>query len=141
MIALKVETPMTTETQTGFKIETVDFINDLIEQGYSKDGIYQFIAEHNENDFIQYYETYVSFSESYSYDAVDAFIQEFGVYEIERFEDAYRGEYSSKGDYAEQYVSDCYTVDIPGFLEIDWEASFENLDCIYVNGFVFDRNY
>lgn len=46
-----------------------------------------------------------------------------------------------KGDYAEDFVSSCYCLDIPGFVEVDWENTFDNLDCVYSNGFVFDSQF
>ena len=49
----------------------------------------------------------------YVRELLTAFVAEFGIQSIAGFEDAYRGEYSSKADYAEQYVTDCYTTDLP----------------------------
>ncbi|NBO72452.1 MAG: hypothetical protein EBU66_19230 [Bacteroidetes bacterium] len=141
MIALKVERPMI-ETQEQLKESTVEFINELISENYAQDDIYEFIAEHGENDLVQYYVKYVEIGESYSYRAVDIFIEEFGIDNVEKFEDAFRGGgYASKADYAEQFVSDCYCIDLPAFIEIDWETTFDNLDCVYVDGFVFDTQF
>lgn len=137
---IKVEHQMTA-TQVQFDIEIQGFIDELIENNYCEDDIYDFIDEQGEQNLINYYEEYVKFGEQYSYDAVDAFVAEFGIADIESFEDAYRGAYESKGDYAEQFISDCYAVEIPGFVEIDWEATFNNMDCVYADGFVFDTNY
>jgi hypothetical protein len=140
MIALKVERPMT-ETQVQLKEATVDFIKDLVEQSYYDEDMYIFIGEHGEDTFVQYYEEYVQFGESYNYRAVDTFIEEFGIDNLSSFEDAYRGEWESKADYAENFVTDCYSVDFPAFIEIDWENTFDNLDSVYVNGFVFDTKF
>ena len=140
MIALKVERPMT-ETQVQLKESTVEFINGLVSENYAQDDIYDFIAEYGEDNLVQYYVNYVEIGESYSYEAADIFIEEFGIDNVEKFEDAYRGEWNSKADYAEQFVTDCYSVDFPAFIEIDWENTFDNLDCVYVNGFVFDTQF
>jgi len=141
MIALKVERPMT-ETQVQLKESTVEFINELVSENYAQDDIYDFIAEYGEDNLTQYYVNYVEIGESYSYEAVDIFIEEFGIDNVEKFEDAFRGGgYSSKGDYAEQFVTDCYCINLPTFVEIDWENTFDNLDCVYVNGFVFDTQF
>jgi hypothetical protein len=130
---------MTTETKVQLQVETEDFITHLVENSFSVDDIYDFIAEYGENKFINYYEEYVEIGEEYSYPAVDDFIEEFGIESISGFQDAYRGQYETKGEYAEQFVNDCYCVDIPEFLVIDWESSFDNLDCVFTeNGFVFD---
>jgi hypothetical protein len=141
MIALKVERPMI-ETQEQLKESTVEFINELISENYAQDDIYEFIAEHGEDDLVQYYVKYVEIGESYSYRAADIFIEEFGIDNVEKFEDAFRGSgYASKADYAEQFVTDCYCIDLPTFIEIDWETTFDNLDCVYINGFVFDTQF
>ena len=141
MIALKVERPMI-ETQEQLKESTVEFIAELISENYAQDDIYEFIAEHGEDDLVQYYVKYVEIGESYSYRAVDIFIEEFGIDNVEKFEDAFRGGgYSSKEEYAEQFVTDCYCINLPTFVEIDWETTFDNLDCVYVNGFVFDTQF
>jgi hypothetical protein len=140
MIALKVERPMS-ETQVQLKESTVEFINGLVSENYAQDDIYDFIAEYGEDNLVRYYVNYVEIGESYSYEAADIFIEEFGIDNVEQFEDAYRGEWNSKADYAEQFVTDCYSVDFPAFIEIDWENTFDNLDCVYVNGFVFDTQF
>ena len=124
--------------------ETVDKITELLEDSYALEDIVEFIDENSEEDFRKYYEDYVTIGEEYSYGAVDAFIEEFGLYTLTTtaFEDSYRGQYDSKADYAESYVSDCYVVDLPGFLEIDWEASFDNMDVVFnSNGYVFDNQF
>lgn len=141
MIALKVERPMT-ETQVQLKESTVEFIDELVSENYAQDDIYDFIAEYGEDNLTQHYVNYVEIGESYSYRAADIFIEEFGIDNIEKFEDAFRGSgYASKADYAEQFVTDCYCIDLPTFIEIDWENTFDNLDCVYVNGFVFDTQF
>lgn len=137
---IKVKHQMTA-TQIQLKVETEDFITYLLEENYHDEDIYEFINEHGEDNFVEYYEQYVELGEENSYGAVDAFIAEFSLQDLDNFEDAYRGEYSSKADYAEQFVSDCYCIDMPSFVEIDWEASFDNMDCIYVDGFVFDTQF
>jgi len=128
-------------TQVELKTETQELISELVGDSYAVDDIYEFIAEYGESNFVEHYENYVQFGESHSYEAVDAFIEEFGIDNFQSFEDAYRGEWNSKAEYAENYVTDCYSIDHPGFLEIDWDATFENLDCVYANGFVFDSQF
>jgi len=132
---------MTTATQMNLKESTVELINELVNDSYSVEDIYEFIAEQGEDNFVNYYEDYVQYGEGYSYAAVDAFVEEFGIDNIGGFEDSYRGQWDSKEDYAENFVTDCYSIDNPGFVEIDWNATFDNLDCIYVDGFVFDSQF
>ena len=126
----------------SYSQETVDKIEELIAETYCLEDIVEFIEANSEEDFRNFYEDYVTTGEEYSYDAVNAFIEEFGIDNIGSFVDAYRGEWESKAQYAENYVSDCYSVDLPGFLEIDWEATFDNLDVVFnVNGYVFNTQF
>ena len=136
--------PFTMNYKEVYEQETVDKIEELLEDSYALEDIVEFIDANSEEDFRKYYEEYVVAGEEYSYEAVDAFIEEFGLQSFTQsnFEDAYRGQWESKAQYAENYVSDCYVVDLPGFLEIDWEASFDNLDVtITEDGYVFDTQF
>jgi len=135
--------PFTMNYKEVYSQETVNKITELLEDSYCLEDIVEFIDENSEEDFRKYYEDYVTLGEEYSYGAVDAFIEEFGLYTLTTtaFEDSYRGQYDSKADYAEQYVSDCYVIDLPGFLEIDWEASFDNMNEVFCNGYVFDTQF
>ncbi len=124
--------------------KTANKIEELVAESYCLEDIVEFIEENSEEDFCNLYEEYVNVGEQYSYGAVDAFIEEFGLHSFTAtcFEDAYRGQWESKADYAENYVTDCYSIDLPGFLEIDWEATFDNLDVtITENGYVFDTQF
>ena len=124
--------------------ETVDVIEELIADSYALEDIVEFIDANSEAMFRSYYQIYVKIGEEYSYEAVDAFIEEFGLHSLvgDNFQNSYQGQYDSKADYAESYVSDCYVVDLPSFLEIDWEASFNNLDVVFSkDGYVFDNQF
>ncbi len=132
-----------TETQTELKGSTLEFINELLEESYAEDDMYDFINEHGEDDFVKHYEEYVGFGEEYNYDAVDAFIASFGIDCLGHFSDAYRGSWESEAQFAEEFVSDVYG-EIPSYIVVDWEGTWEqNLkyDFIYEEGFVFDRNF
>ena len=130
---------LTVNYKEVYSQETVNKIEELLEDSYCLEDIVEFIDENSEEDFRKYYEDYVTIGEEYSYGAVDAFIEEFGLYTLttSNFEDSYRGQYDSKADYAEQFVNDCYCVDIPGFVEVDWNATFDNMDEVFCNGYVF----
>ena len=125
--------------------ETVDVIEELIADSYALEDIVDFIDKYSEAEFRNHYQTYVENGEEYSYEAVDAFIEEFGLHSLtgDNFQDSYRGQYNSKADYADSYVRDCYVdVNLPSFLEIDWEASFNNLDVVFSkDGYVFDNQF
>ena len=134
--------PFTMNYQEVYSQETVNVIEELVADSYSLEDIVEFIDANSEEDFRNFYEDYVTTGEEYSYGAVNAFIEEFGIDNIGSFVDAYRGEWESKAQYAENYVSDCYSVDLPSFLEIDWEATFDNLDVtISFDGYVFDTQF
>lgn len=119
-------------------------IDNRIAENYYLDDMIDFINEHGADNFYNLYEDYCEMGEEYSYDAVDAFIEEFGIhtFRASAFQDAYRGQWESKADYAEQYVSDCYNVELPGFVEVDWEATFDNMNEVFTaEGYVFNSQF
>lgn len=144
-----------TETQTELKDSnidlkgsTVEFINELLDESFAKDDIYNFIAEHGEDDFVNYYEEYVNVGEEYCYEAVDAFIAAFGIECLSHFSDAYQGSYESEAYFAEEYVNEVECITIPSYIVVDWQATWDyNLrhDFVYevcgTQGFVFNRNF
>lgn len=134
---------MTANYKETLKAETVEFIDELLEENYALDDILKFIDEYNEEDFVSYYEEYVSQGENLGYDVVDKFIEEFGLDCVESCEEAYQGEYSSPADFAEQFISDCYG-EVSPLVVVDWTATYEqNLyyDYAYVDGYVFNKNF
>jgi dimeric dUTPase (all-alpha-NTP-PPase superfamily) len=136
--------PFTMSYKEVYSQETVDKIEELLEDSYALEDIIEFIDANSEADFRTYYEDYVSVGENHSYGAVDAFIEEFGlhVFTQSNFENSYLGQYDSKADYAEQYTSDVYCVELPSFVEVDWEATFDNLDVVFsANGYVFNTQF
>lgn len=133
---------LTSENYKQFLGESiVEKIESYLEENFYIDDMIAFIQEYGDAAFCNQYDEYVEAGESNSYEAVDAFIEEFGFECLGGFEDAYCGEWSSKADYAENFVSDCYCLDIPIFVEVDWENTFDNLDCVYSNGFVFNTEF
>jgi len=147
MIALQTNIQPVAVTPVNFMIEldenVISKINELMEDSFYLDDMLDFINEHGDDNFIKYYDDYVRFGEDNSYAAVDAFIEEFGIQEVERFEDAYHGEWESPEVFAEVYCDDMgYT--IPDLIVVDWEATWErNLqdDYAFNNGYVFNKNY
>ena len=75
--------------------------------------------------------------------AIEAFIELYGEENVGSFEDAYQGEYESGAHFAESLVSDCYCLDIPAFVCIDWEATWDELyyDYSIEDGYVFSDNF
>ena len=60
------------------KAETVEKIEELLDESYDLEAMLVFIDEYNEADFVAYYEEYVRCGEAIGYEAVDALIGEMG---------------------------------------------------------------
>jgi len=124
------------------KPETVEFIK-ANEEEYALDCMLEFIDEHNEDDFVQVYDTYIEMGEKLGYDVVDAFIKEEGIVNIEHVEDAFVGVYSSEAAFVEEYLDDV-GYNIPVFLVVDWQATWDQslrFDYTFVDGYVFRSDY
>lgn len=80
--------------------------------------------------------------ERYGDDAVDAFIDYWSADDLEYFEEAYQSAERPE-DFARELVEGCYGLDVPSFVEIDWDATWENLrwDYIELNGYIFRTNW
>ena len=108
-----------------------------------------FIENHSEEEFVDHYETYNRLCEDYGQNLVDEFIEDFDVSTIENFEDMYQGQYNSGADFANQIATDCgyiksYQGDLPSWIEIDWEKTWDNLSYDYtelIGGHIFNNNY
>ena len=108
-----------------------------------------FIENHSEEEFIDHYETYNRLVDDYGQNLIDEFIEDFDVSTIENFEDMYQGQYNSGADFAEQIATDCgyiksYQGDLPSWIEIDWEKTWDNLSYDYtelLGGHIFNNNY
>jgi len=134
-----------TATLIKYNQTTEEKIQELAEENYAQDDMYAFIEEYGQDAFVQFYEEYVTFGEDHCYEAVDAFIDAFGIDCLASFEDAYYGQYDSEEEFSEQYVGDAYShqlQDLP--IVIDWTATWEtNLryDFTFNEGFVFNSNF
>jgi hypothetical protein len=104
--------------------ETVEKIDELLEENYFLDDMLEFIDEHNESDFVAYYEEYVRCGEIIGYEAVDALISELGdISYIEDCDERYQGCYHNEAEFAEEFYSELY--EVPCALVIDWEATWD----------------
>ena len=106
---------------------------ELLEDVINEELALEFIEEHGEKDFAEYYEQYETLVEEYGQWLVDAYIEDYFVSAVEFFEEAYQGKYESGAEFAEQIVTDCGYIDnnIPSWVEIDWQATWENLSYDY----------
>ena len=87
----------------------------------------------------EYQEVYDKLCENHHEEAIEAFLTIWEESDLEHFEDAYVGCYESEKDFAEQYTTDVYGLDVPSFVVIDWQATWDLLsyDYEFVNGYVF----
>ena len=109
--------------------ETKELLEDVIDDELALD----FIEEHGEEKFAEYYQQYEALVEEYGQGLVDEYVEDYFLDAIDHFEDAYQGEYESGADFAEQIASDCGYIsrDMPSWVEIDWAATWENLSYDY----------
>ena len=122
------------------KIHFTDFYMALLEvRGESVDDIEEetIEAENSDNQ-----EAINEALEDYPADGIRAFIEYFGEDCISDISDSYQGEMSG-AEFAEQLVSDCYSLDIPSFVSVDWEDTWDNLrhDYIEQDGYIFCINF
>jgi hypothetical protein len=125
-----------------FNEEVANKIDEFVDDCYSLQDILDFIDANSEDDFLHYYEEYVTQGENLGYDVVDAFVEEFGLDCVEDAEKSYYGEFRTEAEFAEEFTSDQY--DIPPFVVIDWHETFEQhlyYDFAFVNGYVFRKHY
>ena len=116
---------LTDNYRDTLNVETVSMIDNLIAENYELTDMLEFIDQHNESDFVSYYEEYVRCGEEIGYEAVDALIEEMGdVSYVEGCDERYRGVYESKADFAEQFITDVYG-SIPDFVVVDWEQTYD----------------
>jgi hypothetical protein len=114
---------LTASYQEMLTADTVDKIDELLEENYALDDMLEFIDTYNENDFVAYYEEYVRCGEAIGYEAVDALIGEMGhVSDIEDCDERYQGFYDDEAEFAEYVHSEAY---IPEGIVVDWEATWE----------------
>jgi antirestriction protein len=117
---------LTANYKETLNAQTVEKIDELLDENYALDDMLEFIDTHNEEDFVSFYEEYVRCGEAIGYEAVDALIEEMGsVSDIEDCDERYRGEYESTADFAEQFTTEVYG-DVPSHVVVDWEATYDN---------------
>ena len=107
------------------ELKTVDQLNDELIQKYPE-----------QKDILE------ELLEDYDSEAIQEFIDYFGEDMLESFTDAYQGEMTG-AEFAEQLVTDCYCLDIPAFVCIDWEATWEELryDFTELGDYIFAQNF
>jgi hypothetical protein len=113
---------LTSNYRDVFAPETLTLIDGFVDSLYDLDAILEFIDEHSEEDFREYYELYVELGESHSYEAVDGFIELNDLFDLKHFEKAYIGYFPSAADFAEDFFEG-ETSRMDYRIVIDWEET------------------
>ena len=124
--------------------ETVEKIDQLLEDSYALEDIINFIEENCEADFRKSYEDYCAIGKEFSYEAVDAFIEEFGLQlvTVSSFEDSYLVCFESGADFVAHHLAQDYDIVLPDFLKVDLDATLESLDVVFTaDGYAFRSQF
>ena len=99
-------------------------------------------AQELKAECVDYQEQIDELLEDFDALAIKAFIDLYGAEELENFADYYHRERSG-AEFAEQLVTDCYCLDIPSFVCVDWSATWDQLSYDYdeQDGYIFARNW
>ena len=123
--------------------ELLDHYNELFNWEYNE--MCEFIENYGETEFQTHYTKYHQLVDDYGQNLIDEFANHFDIDTIEHFEDMYQGQYKNGGDFAESLVSECYSMDIPSWVVVDWQSSWDNaLSYDYTEigeGYIFNDNY
>ena len=133
---------------TSYSEETQTQIEEFLENtfGWDEDELVAFVERFGEEKFKLYFEEYADMVDDIGIGVVEAFLDVFDIDSISSCRDAYMGCYESGAEFAEQIAEDCGDVprDMPSWIEIDWKASWDNLDYDYVecsDGHIFSQNF
>jgi antirestriction protein len=130
-----------------FKADTVELIEELLEDNYDLNSILEFVDEHSEDDLLTYYVDYVDQGEKCGFEVVDAFVEENGFCDVEHCGEAYVGCYADGAEFAEEYLSEMEN--IPDSIVVDWDLTWErslayDFDIVekgFRNCFIFRKYY
>ena len=124
-----------------------ELFNELVDDGHDADDLQAFIDEYGKSQFVDYIEEYLQAVDEYNEEVVESFIEIFDIESIGSLSDSYQGQYDSGAEFAEQLARDCCDIrdeHISSWIEIDWKASWDNLDYDYVEcsgGHIFSQNF
>ena len=132
----------------GQDVEMTDSVtelfNELVDDGNDADDLQAFIDDHGKSNFVDYIEEYLQKVDEYGEEVVTAFLDIFDIDCIGSLSDAYQGEYKSGAEFAESLVADCYSMDMPSWVEVDWQATWDNslsYDYSESDGHIFNNNF
>ena len=116
----------------------------VAEEGETVSDIREFVEAYGYKHLLNGgYETWSDLSESYDIEALEAFVEDYGIENIDSFEDAYCGQFGDIREAVEMLL-EIYEVEVPDFVVIDHDATWNaNLrhDYTFEGGFLFNRNF
>ena len=131
---------------TSYSEETQTQIEEFLENtfGWDEDELVDFVEKFGEKKFQSYFEEYADMVDDIGNDVVEAFLENFDIESVSSCRDAYMGSYESGAEFAQQMAEDCGDVprNMPRWIEVDWEASWDNLTVDYVecgDGYFFSN--
>ena len=123
-----------------------ELFNELVDDGHDADDLQAFIDEYGKSQFVDYIEEYLQAVDEYNEEVVESFLEIFDIESIGSLSESYQGQYDSGAEFAEQLAQDCCEVprNMSSWIEIDWKASWDNLDYDYTEGnggHIFSQNF
>ena len=132
---------------TNLSADTRADIAEMVnENGYPLTDIQDFVETYGEQAYVDgHYVTWCELTEhcGADNDAIEAYVDEVGIYNIGSFEDAYMGQHGSGAEFAEEYYIGMLGVQIPDGIVVDWEATWAKElegDFACNGGYVFNTN-
>ena len=121
---------------TSYSEEVQTSIEEFLEDrfGWDEDELVDFVEKHGETYFLTYFEEYADMVDKVGREVVEAFLENFDISDVSSLEDYYQGQYNSGAEFAQMIAEDCGDIgrNMAGWIEIDWEASWNNLSYDYV---------
>ena len=119
---------LTASYKETLKAETVELIDELLEDNYCLEDILVFIDEHSEDDFVTYYVEYCEQGDKVGYNVVDAFVEGNSLCDVENCENAYVGTYPSTECFVEELIEE-QGGNIPDFVIVDLKETWKRSLC------------
>ena len=133
---------------TSYSEEVQTSIEEFLENtfGWDEDELVAFVERFGETNFLTYFEEYADMVDDMGNDVVEAFLENFDIDCVSSCRDAYQGRYDSGAEFAQNLAEDCGDVPrgMSSWIEIDWTASWDNLDYDYVecsDGHIFSQHF
>ena len=132
---------------TSYSEEVQTSIEEFLEDrfGWDEDELVDFVERFGETNFLTYFEEYADMVDDMGNAVVEAFLDNFDIDCVSSCRDAYMGCYENGAEFAQNLAEDCGEVGSnSSWIEIDWEASWDNLTYDYVesnDGHIFSQNF